>query len=77
MVIRQIFGWVTVINLTLLILWFFILIFARRIIYRLHRHWFKLSRRSFDITHYSGLIFFKISILIFNVIPYFVLVIVT
>jgi len=38
-----------------------------------HGKWFKLSAERFDAFHYSGMGFFKIGIILFNIVPYFAL----
>lgn len=72
----QVFLWCLVINIGLLIWWFLIILFARDWVYRVHGKWFKLSREQFDAIHYEGIVFYKICIFIFNVVPYIALCIV-
>jgi hypothetical protein len=46
---------------------------AHDLIYQIHGKWFKLSAERFDAFHYSGMGFFKIGIILFNIVPYFAL----
>lgn len=62
--------WCTLINMGLLLFWFLMFSLARNWVYRLHSRWFKLSPESFDRIHYSAMVFFKISVILFNLIPY-------
>lgn len=75
--LREFFGWATLINLGLLYWWFFFFMFAHDWMYRLHSSWFKLSVEMFDSIHYSGMAIYKIGIFIFNLVPYLALLIVS
>jgi hypothetical protein len=69
--------WSTLINMGLLLWWALFFIFGRGFIYRMHSRWFKLSEEKFDTIHYSGMAFYKICIFMFNIVPYFALMIVS
>ncbi|MDD5645392.1 MAG: hypothetical protein PHO00_08120 [bacterium] len=73
--LRAVLGWSSLINIGMLLWWSLFFIFARGWIYKVHSRWFKLTSEKFDAIHYSGMAFYKISIFIFNVVPYFALVI--
>ena len=73
---RAVLGWCSIINIGLLLWWSLFLIFAHDWVYRIHSKWFKLSPATFDTIHYAGIIFLKIIVLVFSVIPYFALCIV-
>jgi len=68
--IRDVLGWCAVINLGLLLWWFLFFMLAHDWMYRIHGKWFKLPVERFDAIHYSGMAFFKICILLFNIAPY-------
>lgn len=68
--VRELLGWCTVINLALLLTWFISFTFAREWILGLHRKWFKLADEHFDTVHYAGMVFFKLCVLLFNLVPY-------
>jgi len=69
----QFLGWSTLINLSLLLLWFGGFVLARDWIYRLHGRWFRLSPERFDAIHYGGMALFKMTVVVFNLVPYLVL----
>ncbi|MCK4840845.1 MAG: hypothetical protein KAT04_03055 [Methylococcales bacterium] len=71
--IRELLAWCAVINFGILTIWFLGFTLARDKIYRLHGQWFKLSENSFDTIHYSAMAFYKLSIFMFNLVPYLVL----
>ncbi len=73
---REFLGWCSIINLGLLLWWVLFFIFAHDFMFRLHRKWFHLSVENFDTIHYAGMAFFKITIFIFNIVPYLVLLII-
>ena len=70
-------GWCAIINMGVLLLWFLFLAFAHDWVYRMHSKWFKIPVETFNAIHYAGIAFLKITIFIFNIIPYFALRIVT
>ena len=71
--LREMLGWCSIINLAILLWWFFAFTFVHDFVYRLHSKWFKISKEKFDAIHYSGIAFYKIIVLVFNVVPYIAL----
>lgn len=71
--IRNMLGWCTLINLSILLSWFLLFAVARDWIYRFHGRWFRLTTERFDAIHYSGMAFFKLGIVLLNLTPYLVL----
>lgn len=70
---RDVLGWCAVINVGLLLWWFLLITLAHDWVYRFHSKWFKLTVETFDAIHYAGIAFFKISIFLFNLVPYLAL----
>ena len=66
-------GWCSVINLGLVMWWFFAFVTMRDFIFRMHMRWFNLTPNQFDLVHYSGMAIFKFLILFLNLIPYIAL----
>ncbi len=75
--LRRILGWATVINLSVITIWFVVFTLYHDALYRLHSKWFKLSHERFDSIHYAGMAFYKIGTYLFNVAPFLALYIVT
>lgn len=71
--IREVLLWCSVINLGLLLLWFCVFSLAHDWVYRFHGKWFVLPKETFNAIHYAGMAFFKMSVLLFNVVPCIVL----
>jgi len=71
--LRSFLAWCSTINLILLLLWWVVFAAAGDWIRSLHGKWFELSRQSFDKIHYSGMVLFKMLVLMFNLVPYLVL----
>lgn len=69
--------WCSIINITILFLWFFMFVFAKSFIYNLHSKWFKIPQDRFDSIHYSAMAFWKLSLFLFNIVPYIALRIIT
>jgi len=71
--LREFLGWCSIINYMILLLWFVGFVWARDSIYRIHSRWFRFSEEGFDVMHYAGMGLFKLSIFLFNLVPYLVL----
>ena len=71
--IRDVLAWCSVINIGLLLFWWLWFMLAHDFMYRFHGKWFKLSVEKFDAINYALIGFFKIGIILFNVVPYFAL----
>ena len=71
--LRDVLGWCTLINFGVLLVWLVGFIVAPDLIFRIHGKWFSLSKERFDTIHYAGMAFFKMSILLFNLVPYLAL----
>lgn len=71
--IRATLAWCSVINIGLLLWWFVFIAFAHDWVYKMHSRWFNIPVEKFDVIHYAGIAFFKISIFLFNLVPYFAL----
>jgi hypothetical protein len=71
--IRDVLGWCSAINIGLLLFWWLWFMLAHDFMYRFHGKWFKLSVERFDEINYSLMGFFKIGIILFNIVPYFAL----
>ena len=54
-ILREVFGWCSIINMGLLLLWFLIILFAHDWIYKFHSKWFKIPVETFDAVHYAGI----------------------
>jgi hypothetical protein len=66
-------GWCTVINTGLLILASLFLLLIPDFVYQVHSYWFDISRDAFNTVMYAILAFFKVFILLFNLVPWVVL----
>jgi len=71
--LRDFLAWCSVINIVLLLFWVLWLQLAHDFVYRVHGRWLKLSEERFDALHYAGMLFFKICIFVFNIVPYLAL----
>ncbi len=72
-IIRDALGWCTLINIVLLLWWLLFMALAHDLVYRIHGKWFKLSADQFAGIHYKGMLYFKLCIVIFNLVPYLAL----
>lgn len=70
-------GWCTVINVGVLLWWFLFVWLAHDFTYRCHRKLSNISVETFDAIHYGGMGIFKLGVLLFNLVPYLALKIVS
>ncbi len=75
--VREVLVWCTVINFGILIYWWLMFMLAHDFVYRLHGKWFKIPVEQFDAIHYKAIAFYKLAIILFNLVPYIALTIVT
>jgi len=71
------FMWCSVINGSLLILWISMCIALPDTVYRLQSKWFPISRDHYNLVMYSFLGLFKLLFLIFNLVPYLALLVIS
>ncbi len=65
--------WSAIINLGLLLVSFLAFTLGRDFIYKFHGKWYDIKKDQFNAIVYSGMMFYKICILFFNIVPYIVL----
>ncbi|TCB67114.1 DUF6868 family protein [Acinetobacter sp. ANC 4178] len=71
--LRQVLGWSLVLNYLILLIWFLVFTYARTWMKSLHGHWFNLNDQTFDAIHYAVMAGYKILIMVFNLVPFIVL----
>lgn len=71
------FKWCTILNGGILTLWTAFCFFTPDLVYRLQNRFFPLPRETFNSIIYSFLGLFKIFFLMFNVVPFIALLIIT
>lgn len=74
--LTKFFMWCTILNLGLLVISFLMLAFAGDFVYRMHSKWFSMPKERFNVVIYSFIGFFKVIIIVFNVVPWVALSIV-
>ena len=74
--IKQILLWSTCINYAILFTWFFVFMVARNTLYFFHARFFRLTVDTFDAIHYAGMGIYKLSILMFNLVPWLAITII-
>ena len=72
-IIRDALGWCGVINIVMLLLWAAVVTFAPDLVFKTHGKWYKLSDERMSDIHYSGMLFYKLGIFLFNIVPYLAL----
>jgi hypothetical protein len=72
-IVRKTLLWCTVINYSVLLVWWLFFLCAHEWMYGLHSRWFHLPVEQFDALHYAGMALYKVGILLFNLVPYIAL----
>jgi len=68
--------WCTVINYAMLVLWAALVFLAPGFV-QWHGRWFKMPVEQFNAVHYGGMLLYKLGVLLFNLVPYIALRIVS
>jgi hypothetical protein len=66
---RDILKWCSIINCGLLLFWFLLFMLAHDWMIHFYGRWFRLSADQFDAINFAELVFFKIGIILFNLVP--------
>lgn len=74
--LKAFFMWCTLLNGALLVLWTIAFLVAPDLVYLTQSKWFPLPRETFNVVMYSFLGLFKILFLVFNAVPFLVLLMV-
>jgi hypothetical protein len=74
--VRYLLLWCAIINYCLVTVWFLLVVLARRPLYGLWGKWFHLSTEQFDRLNFTGMMLYKIGVLLFNLVPLIALFIV-
>ena len=75
-ILRNFFMWCSIINYGVLILWFVLFIFAHDSLKSINDKLMRRKTEYFDTLHYAGMSLYKIGIILFNLVPWIVLVII-
>lgn len=75
--LRELFMWMSIINVALLLLSFLMTASMGGFIYRMHSRWYPMSREAFNVAIYKMIGEFKLAVIVFNVVPYIGLVIIS
>lgn len=75
--LKELLLWCTVINAGILIYWWIMFMLAHNFVFRLHSKWFNISVEKFDVIHYQSIVLYKLAIILFNLVPYIALTIIT
>jgi len=70
------FMWCTILNVALLLLSSLMCIFFGDFSYRMNHRFFSISREAFNVAIVSFIGLFKILVIVFNIVPYVVLLII-
>ncbi len=73
--LRTFLMWCTLINAALLLVAWAFIAAAGGFVYRLHCRWFPMSRETFNVAIYAILAAWKLLVIVFNLVPWLVIVI--
>ena len=67
--VRSALLWCSVINFAILLLWAALAILGRDWLYHMWGRFYRLSAEQFDLINMAGMTFYKVSIILFNIVP--------
>jgi hypothetical protein len=67
--IKELLLYSLAINYAILLIWFAMFSLAHDWMYRFHSRWFRIPPETFDALHYAGMAFYKIGIIMLNIVP--------
>ncbi|ALE53187.1 hypothetical protein SP60_01510 [Candidatus Thioglobus autotrophicus] len=70
-------GWSLAINIAVLLSWVLAIKYAHDYVYQVHTYWISITNESFNNIHYGGIGLYKLLIVVFNLVPYFALMLVS
>jgi hypothetical protein len=73
---RSILFWCTLINFGVLLLWSLLMLAPHEWMYRYTNRFFRVSSEQFEYINLAGIVFYKVLIILFNLVPYIALLIV-
>ena len=71
--LRSVLLWCGVVNYALLIVWFVMAVPARSWTLKVWGRFFRLTPEQFDLLNFAGMAFYKVLVLVFNLVPWLVL----
>jgi len=72
-VVRDALFWCAVLNYLVMLVWFLLFVLPHNWLYRLCSRWFRLTPEQFDRINFSGIVLYKVAILLLNLVPYLAL----
>ena len=67
--LTQLLLWCSILNYVVLLIWFFLYTQPHQWMYRLLNRWFRLPAEDIDRINLMGISFYKIGIILFNLMP--------
>ena len=67
--LKHVLLWCVIINYVILLIWWALFVFAHDRFYRFQKRWFALGAETFDALNWAGIAFYKLSIILFNLVP--------
>jgi hypothetical protein len=74
--LRSFLFWCTLMNFAVIAVWALLSLLPHGWLHRLWGRWFRMSAEQFDTVSFAGIMFYKILVLTFNLVPYIALVLV-
>ncbi|WPE16142.1 DUF6868 family protein [Candidatus Thioglobus autotrophicus] len=76
-IFQSFLGWSLAINIAVLLSWVLAIKYAHDYVYQVHTYWISITNESFNNIHYGGIGLYKLLIVVFNLVPYFALMLVS
>lgn len=71
------FAWCTLVNFLLLLYWSVMILFCKDFVYKMHSKFFNIDKQDFIKIHYLMIAYFKLTVFIFNLVPWIAIAIIS
>lgn len=71
-ILRHFFAWCSVLNYTILILWCVLTLWVPTSL-TIATKWFGVTEEKFNSLNYAGIMYYKLGVILFNLVPYLAL----
>jgi uncharacterized protein DUF6868 len=69
-IFESFFLWCTIINFILFFISFIMIASMKKFIIKMHGKWYDISEDKFNLVFYNCMLFYKVAIIFFNLVPY-------
>ena len=69
----EFFKWCSIFNIVIIAWWAVRIMVFPNFVFKMHSKWFEIPREEFNKIHYKAMAYYKLIVIVFNVVPWLVL----